>query len=808
MRLHLKKLSHKLKRPRLSWRKIISWGLVGLAGLVLAGFFALFILSRNLPSVEQFEQRLIKQSTKIYDREGKVLLYEVSAGQKRTVIPFDEIPANLKIATIAVEDENFYNEAAFSWKGILRALYVNITNRRVLQGGSTITQQLARNAFLTLEQTYTRKIKELVLAIRLDKNYSKDEILYFYLNEIPYGPNFYGVEAASKAFFGKSTHELNLSESAILAALPRGPSYYSPWGTHTKELFARQQFILRKMLDLNKISRAQYDEAISYKITFQPQGTGIKAPHFVMAVQDYLTKKYGEELVRTGGLRVTTSLDWKLQEIAERVVKNGVQRNTDLYNGRNGALVAEDPQTGQILAMVGSQDYFNTENEGNFNVATQGLRQPGSALKPFVYLTAMSKGYVPESIVFDVATEFSTNDACPDVPNFSETDTRCFHPQNFDEKFRGPVSLRQALGQSLNIPAVKVLYLAGMTDTLSTLKNFGVSTLDNPRRYGLSLVLGGGEIRLIELLGAYSTLASEGYRRPQTMVLEIKDGAGKILESYKEQGEQVIDSLYAQMINNILTDLDTRAGLLSANLGLTIFPGHDVALKTGTTSDYRDAWAFGYTPSLAVGVWAGNNNNTPMGRRGSSILAAIPMWNAFLKEALDTRPIETFARPEYNLPDKPILRGDYAGAGEIHSILYFVNRNDPTGPAPSNPYSDSQFTKWETSVLNWAGAFMPSIGDGSLESGPPLIEIQSPQSGDRLTDTVNLQAKISSPSSLSLIRVYFNQNAIEEWSGSFPNEYFLNWPFNPPVSSIQNLLEIEVINQEGQSSRSGILLYR
>ncbi|KKW45796.1 MAG: Penicillin-binding protein, 1A family [Parcubacteria group bacterium GW2011_GWB1_56_8] len=805
----------------LTFRTMIKIAGGGALFALALGAAAVFVLSKDLPSVEQIDTRRISQSTKIYDRDGKVLLYEIAAGQKRTVVPFEEVPQALKDATVAVEDEEFYTEPAFDWRAIIRALLVNISRGRVLQGGSTITQQLAKKAFLTDEQTLLRKARELILAIHLDRTYSKDQILGFYLNEVPYGPTIYGVGAASKAYFDKSVSDLSLAESALLAALPRAPSYYSPWGSHTKELIARQQFILKKLSSLGKITKEQLDGALAARLEFQPQGPGLKAPHFVIAVQDYLVKKYGEDSVRTGGLVVKTTLNWTLQELAEKVVRAGAERNEKLYQGKNAALVAEDAKTGELLALVGSRDYFDIENEGNFDVATLGLRQPGSALKPFAYLTAFEKGYTPETVVFDVPTEFvSKNPDCPVVPDFSkdDPDSPCFHPQNFDEQFRGPVSLRRALAQSINVPAVKTLYLAGLDQTLATLKNFGVSTLGERNRYGLSLVLGGGEVKLVELVGAYGVLSQEGVLRPQTMILEVRDANGSVLESYKDRSVRVVDPQYPRLVNNILSDQEARAGLFQNSLSLTVFPDHDVALKTGTTNDYRDAWALGYTPNLVVGVWAGNNDNAPMQRHGSSILAAVPIWHDFMAGALKDLPSEAFARPEAMQASKPILRGDYAWNQRVHSILYSVDRDDPVGAPPQNPTNDPQFENWEPGVLLWASQNIPNFASFNQAAGaatvagahqtPPSITIQAPARGDFIRGPVNLRAQISAQNPLSRVRIYFNNQLVKDLSGGLPSFYDLSFSFTPQAALLQNLLEVEAVDQNNASERVGVIVYK
>jgi penicillin-binding protein 1C len=688
-----------------------------IAGIVVASLFiilfaAVLYFSTTIPSIQEISSQQISQSTKIYDRTGTVLLYDINSGQKRTVVPFDQVPQSLKDATIAIEDQNFYNEPAFDLKGIARALYVDIKTHSLAQGGSTITQQLARTAFLTLDQTPTRKIREFILAVKLNEYYSKDDILGLYLNEAPYGPTISGVEEASEDYFGIPVQNLNIAQSAVLAALPQAPSYYSPWGPNASALLARQRIVLQQMYNIGKITKAQLNVALNYKIVFQPQsetGNSIRAPHFVAAVENYLVQKYGEDLVNRGGLKVITTLNWTLQQQAETAIAQGVARNEQLYKAGNGSLVAEDPTTGQILALVGSANYFDVKNDGNFDVATQGLRQPGSSLKPFVYLTGFQMGYTPDTVLFDVPTEFSTESACPAVPDFNSTNKLCFHPQDFEGTFTGPVSIRTALAQSINVPAVKMLYLAGEKNAIQNMTAFGITTLNDPANYGLSLVLGGGAVHLVDLVEAYSVLAEDGVRHDQSMVLQVQDSSGKTLESYQDQSSQVADAQSVRLINDILSDSQARAGLFQSSLSETVFPGYDVALKTGTSNDYRDAWAMGYTPSLVVGVWAGNNDNTPMQKSGSSILAAVPMWSVFMNQVLPEVPNETFTQPDPVTPAKPIFAGNYLINNQVHTILYYVDRNNPTGPAPTNPSLDPQFHNWEVGVENWWGAHGSSV---------------------------------------------------------------------------------------------------
>ena len=825
---------------------LISVFLVVVVGMVFAiavgGVYAA-ILMKDLPSPEQFNTRKISQSTKIYDRTGEVLLYEIHGEEKRTVVPFEEIPDFLKKATLAAEDANFYNQPAFNVRGILRAVFVNLKEGWGSQGGSTITQQLARSVFLSTEKTITRKVKELILAIELEAKYSKDEIFALYLNQIPYGSNAYGVEAAGQTYFNKSVRDLSPLESAIIASLPQAPSYYSPWGSHTDDLFARVDHVLKRMVELGNISEEERENIRTSQITFAPPSLGtIKAPHFVLAVKEYLTERYGEETTTGGGLRVLTTLDWDLQQAAEEATLKGAKRNEELYNGRNAALVAEDPKTGQILAITGSRDWFTDTSlplgctsgydcqfEPKFNVATLGLRQPGSALKPFAYLTAFEKGYNPESIVFDVPTEFAAqNPNCPAIVDFSNTNKECFHPQNFDGDFRGPVPLEEGLAHSINVPSVKVLYLAGFDNVLSTIHDFGINTLKERGRYGLSLVLGGGEVRLFDLVSAYSTLAQEGVRHKQSLVLEIKNGDGELLEEWSDESEKVFEPQYVRMLNQILSDTELRGGLFESSLRLTMFPEKEVALKTGTTNDYRDAWSMGYTPSLMVGVWAGNNDNSPMQRRGSSILAAVPIWSDFMGKALEKYPPETFTRPAAESPPpKPMLNGLSAYTAfvnnmafpQIHSILYYVDKNDPLGAKPQDPGKDPQFYNWETSVIEWAkknvtnfSLFNRSLPSGvSFEDYAPtsgLISINdfSPTNGSFAALPLGVSANVRAENNLSRIELYLNNklaNITNVTGQSYNYQYYLLGPLKT-----QNIIEVRVVDVLGNQNSYSVIVFR
>lgn len=813
-------------------------------GAASALVFAAYIAS-DLPSPAQLRDRRVSQSTKIFDRNEEVLLYEISGEEKRTVVALEEIPEFVKQATLAAEDKNFYSHPAFDWRAMARAVLRNVANGRIFllkcdggcQGGSTITQQLAKNVFFGPEQTIVRKLKEVIVALRLESRYSKDEILALYLNQIPYGSNAYGIEAASQAYFGKRVGELTLGEAAALAALPKAPTYYSPWGTHVNELEARRVHILEQMLELGFIDEEERSRAAEEKLKYLARFTSIKAPHFVFEVQDYLNGKYGEEFVRTGGLRVVTTLDWNLQQTAETAVREGALRNTELYKGHNAALFAQDAATGQVLALVGSKDYLgepepagctpgkNCRFEGNFNVATQGLRQPGSAFKPFAYLTAFMKGYTPEAVVFDLPTEFSTyTDECPTLNiDYNAANPRCFHPHNFDERFRGPVSFRNALAQSINVPASKVLYLAGVDETIANAKAMGITTLEERSRYGLSLVLGGGEVKLADMVEAYSVLAQEGTRHRQALVLKVTDADGKVLEEWSENAENPIPAREARLINDILSDASARAPLFENSLGLTVFPGHQVALKTGTTNDYRDAWVIGYTPSFVAGVWAGNNDNTAMVKSGGSILAAVPIWNAFMKEALKDRPSELFVKPEPVSAPKPILLGNYLADYRIHDILHYVVKNDPQGPEPLRPEDDAQYENWDGPVQKWArenlpdynlyniGYAPPPTGGGQsagAEILQPSVLFYAPQSGEFISGDLEIHAQIAAPLQATKLEVIVNGNIADQKNGQLGTSFTYRGRIARSSLELQNTVTARVSDAFGNVAEKTVIVFK
>ncbi len=691
------------------------WPRIGIALLwvIVLGaisFFVLFIyIEQTLPDPESIAVRKINESTKIYDRTGQILLYDIHGEEKRTIIPWEQISQNLKNATLAAEDGNFYNHGGFDVKGIVRSLWKDVTTLNLSQGGSTLTQQLVKLAILGTEKTPIRKLKELILSIEIERKFSKDQIFWMYLNQIPYGSNTYGIQAASKAFFDKDASQLTIAEAATLASIPKAPTHYSPYGNYIDDLMARKNSILLRMKELKYISDTDYQHAIAEKLVFRSSTENITAPHFVIMVKDYLAKKYGESAIESGGFKVITTLDATLQEYAESAVTKYSAINKKQYRASNAALVAVSPKNGDVLALVGSSDYFDVANQGNFNVAIDGTgRQPGSSFKPFAYAVAFQKGYPDSTVLFDLKTEF--NPYCsPDSSQVTDQyGLDCYHPKDYDGLFRGPVSLRQALNQSLNVPSVKTLYLAGIPDTISLAQQMGISTLTDPKRYGLSLVLGGAEVHPIDLVSAYGVFANDGVRNPWRIITRVEDVGGNILEQTQDQSQRVLDTQTARLMANILSDNSARAPVFGYNNSLYI-PGYDVGAKTGTTQDNRDGWVVGFSPSIATVVWTGNNDNSSMTAAGAGISAAGPMWHEFMAKALPTLPNETFPEPNPVTSSKIMLNGNYIyisenGTQEFHEILNYVDRNDPLDNFPSNPASDPQYLNWDWSVVHTYGS--------------------------------------------------------------------------------------------------------
>jgi 1A family penicillin-binding protein len=804
------------------------------AGFVLTGVFLLWASTLSLPTIDIVEARRDEQATRIYDKTGEVLLYDMHQDVKRTIVPLEDISWHVRNATIAIEDDRFYSHYGVDPIAIVRAVVTNLQAGDLLggQGGSTLTQQVVKNALLNPEKKITRKVKEWVLAIKLEQEASKEEILEMYLNEVPYGGNKYGVEEASQAFFGKPARDLNVVESAYLAALPQAPTYYSPYGAHRDDLEYRKNVVLARMNEQGFLSDDDYAIALETPVEFRPsQATGIKAPHFVFYVIDELTKKYGEGLAEAG-YTVITTLDWELQKAGESIVFDHAHENDEKFNASNASLMAVDPKTGGIITMVGSRDYFDEDIDGAFNIGLAS-RQPGSSFKPFAYATALAKGYTTETVVFDVRTQFST--ACSRTDLTSENG--CYAPGNYDNIFRGPMTFRDALAQSVNVPAVKALYLAGMRDTIELTQRMGISTLTDWQRYGLTLVLGGGEVSLLEMTSAYGVFANEGVRHAHYGVERVEDQSGNTVYEHERHPSQVIDRDIALQITDMLADNEARTPAFGAQSFLH-FPGRDVAAKTGTTNDYRDAWIIGYSPDIAVGAWAGNNDNSAMEKKVAGFIIA-PLWNKYLQAYFELYPEKSrfSSPPSLDASLKPVLRGRYEGANsvvidkgsgqlanddtpsemreelfipDIHSILHWVDKDDPRGPIPSNPGNDGQYHYWEYGVLIWSAAqgafgedddtaFPTEVSDIRDDNNKPRVHIRSPRDGARIRDnrTVSVRLDVEGTFPIKRADYYINNQLL----GSVSEEpYSMSFvPEDVPGIQDENTLMVivydEILNQ-------------
>lgn len=668
---------------------------------------------------------------------------------------------------------------------------------------------------------------------------SKDDILSIYLNENPFGGSIYGVEEAAQTFFGKKALDVTLAEAAYLAAIPNAPTYYSPYGNNKDKLDIRKNLVLEKMLENDFITENEYKAAKKEIVTFKTrQGNSIKAPHFVDYITQYLEEKYGEKIVREDGLKVITTLNYDLQTKAEELAKKYALENEKTFKASNIALVAIDPKTGEILTMVGSRDYFDKEIDGNFNVAL-AHRQPGSSFKPFVYATAFNKGYTPETVLFDLPTEFQTTCDVLGHPIGSTNPADCYMPVNYDGKYVGPIILRDALAQSRNIPAIKLLYLAGINDSLNTARNMGITTLGNKDQYGLTLVLGGGEVSPLELTSAYGVFATAGIKNPYTSILKVENAGGTILEEVKYSPEQVLPEETANKISDILSDNEARAPMFGANSSL-YFSDRPVAVKTGTSNDFRDSWVVGYTPNLVVGAWAGNNDNSPVDKRSSGMVIA-PMWHAFMSQALLSFPKEYFSTPEpTSAKIKPVFRGVWQGYDyftidilsqklatdltptetkkeiyipNVHSILYWVNKDDPYGDLPQNPKEDPQFDHWEYPIQQWLKTqSLPepvkpkNYDDIHTKTKSPKIDVINPLNSSTYNIKEKILIQISSQNSypISKLDFYINGNYI----GSSATVPFL-FSFTPAeinfVTAGENTLKIiatDLVYNKGEAEVS------
>lgn len=676
-------------------------------------FYAYFFAT---PKAEEITTRKINRTTIIYDRTGNHKLYEIHSEENRKIIPHDQIPDAMRLATIIAEDVSFFEHQGLNIFSILRALKKNLESSEFQQGGSTITQQLARNVFLSRKKTLERKFLEIILAVKLERKFSKDEILDFYLNEIPYGSNAYGIEAASETFFGKKARELALDEAALLAALPKATTFYSPHGNNQEELLARQKMILKKIQSIDGADEEAIKQSLETDTLakIMPFRAEIQAPHFVFYAKEFLEKEFGKEILETDGLKIYTTLDYDLQKKAEEAIRWGTERNTQ-HNATNAALVAIDPKNGEVLALVGSRNYFDKTINGQVNVALRP-RQPGSSFKPFVYAKSFEKGYQPETLLYDIPINFG--------PDGSGKD---YIPQNYNGNFRGLVSMRQALAMSLNVPAVETLYLSGINETVELTRRLGITTITDREQHGLSLALGSKEVKLLDMVSAFSVFANQGIRFDSKIIKKIIDQKGNVVREYNNEGREVLSKEVSAKINSVLSDNSARLAVFGGNTPLYFKKNTPIAAKTGTTQEFRDAWTIGYTPRIAAGVWAGNNDNHPMKPGSDGIFIAAPLWRNFLDRLPESFFSESFALYEKISSNKPLLTGKIPGKisyykkesddeiseekakkmdtdkiktkfeTENHSILYYVNKNDPLGSSPPD-FSDPMLFRWEAAL--------------------------------------------------------------------------------------------------------------
>jgi len=803
----------KLKRMRLRRRKLrFSKKLLYFLPILfffcaIFGFLVFTVafawVAKDLPSPNKVVRRE-GFATKIFDRNNEPL-YAVYREEKRIPVSFSETPEVLRQATVAIEDKEFYRHPGFSARGILRAIF-NIIFHHRLQGGSTLTQQLVKNVLLTSERTVARKLREFILALQIEKRYTKDEILQMYLNEAPYGGSAWGIGAAAEQYFSKPVAQLSLAESAILAGLPQRPSAYSPFEGDLWK--GRTKAVLINMVEENFISEKEKEEALSSldKIVFNSEKSLFKAPHFVMYVKEQLSKRFGEELVEQGGLQVVTTLDWKLQQEAEKAVKENVEKAANL-NISNGAAVVLKPESGEILAMVGSKDYFNDEIGGKFNVITQGLRQPGSAIKPVTYVTALKKGYTAAKMIMDTETVF---------PVVSQKD---YIPVNYDGKYHGPMQVRFALGNSINVPAVKMLATVGLEEMLKTCGEMGISTLtaskENLRRLGFSVTLGGGEVKPLELADAYLAFANGGIKREPLAILSVKDRDGKTLYTAQEREEKrVLSEGEAFLISDILSDNNARLTTFGITSGLVI-SNKKVAVKTGTTNDKRDNWAVGWTPNILVLSWVGNNDNSAMKQVASGISGATPIWRQITISALNIFGYKEFVTPvDIVSAEIDAFSGFKSHDGFPSRMEYFIKGTEPTSDDPihkklkicrqsgklatppqvargeyeekeflvfkeEDPVSQDGKNRWQEGVLKWIGEhddprYHPPEdyceGGGVIE-----VAIDSPAHESTVTNSFPVVIKAKGLKKISEVKIFVN-NEIKKTFDSKPYELNLNLP--------------------------------
>jgi 1A family penicillin-binding protein len=810
-------------KKNFSWKNIRYWGL----RLLISGFIFIVLLfvwfAKDLPTPTKIKNMQLASSTQLFDRNGKPI-YALHGDIKRTIVESSAIPDVAKQATVAAEDKRFYTNHGVEMRSIARALYNDLTHKKsYVSGGSTITQQYVKNAMLDPKKTFTRKIKELILAMEVELMYNKDQILTMYLNTIPYGSNAYGIESGSQTYFNKDAKDLTLPEAATLAAIVQAPTYYSPYGTHVDARLNRTNYVLNSMVDMKYITKEQADQAkIDVKnLTFSKPKEYIVAPHFVQFVKDQLVEKYGEQMVESGGLKVTTTLDLDKQALAQQAVSDAADKRFEGIDASNAALVSIDPKTGQILAMVGSIDYFNNDIQGQVNVA-DSLRQPGSSFKPIVYATAFKKDYNPAFTLWDVPTDFGGG----------------YTPKNYDGSTHGPVSMRTALANSLNIPAVKTLYLAGVSNALNTAHDMGITSLKGSAdQYGLSLVLGSGEVTLTDLTTAYGVFANQGDLSPTTPVLKVIDYKGNTIDEYKDGNgkKNVLDPQIAYQISSILSDNNARSMVFGSRSALN-FNDRDVAVKTGTTTLYKDAWTLGYTPSVVTGVWVGNNSGKPMTAGAAGAMAAAPIFHQYMQSVLGSSENEPFNKPSgitdvtvdklsNKLPtsNSPQTITDVFAAwqvpvdrDDIHQTLRIDKFTGKlaTTDCPDQYTTEQTFTNlhsevpdnpnWESPVRSAAAAYGIDINYPPKETScagitnAPTIKITSPVNNTSVSDGFTVSAQVTSASSISYVE-FFADDVSVGTDNSSPYTKTM-----PSLSAGSHTISVTAVNDASISSTDKI----
>lgn len=846
----IKKHKNIFKENNLVIGKIIRYILAGIVGIfILMMLFVLFIVFPSLPNIDNIQNLVAAQSSLILDRDGNVL-YTIHGDENRKIVSIDKISPYAAQAILAIEDDTFYDHLGIDIGAIFKAVCYEVHICSQPRGGSTITQQYVKNAFLSSERTYSRKLKEIILALKLENKYSKDEILEMYLNRIPYGSNIFGVEVASQKFFGKPAVELTLAESAILASIPKAPTYYYPYGTNiyaridlneeeilrlnikseqdlikhnpnfvskgllgktytfgvVKEgdeiiseenrvdiyIKGRVDFVLTRMFELGHITEEEMEEAIkeANATEFVPFRENIKAPHFVMYVRELLEAKYGKDTIEKGGLRITTTINGMMQDAADNAVESRAEHNEKNFLATNASLVAIDPDSGEILAMVGSRDFWNDEIDGKVNVALRP-RLPGSSFKPIAYAAAFLQGYAPSTVVYDVRTKFGG----------------WYEPENFDGQFRGPVSFKNALAASLNIPAVKATFLAGVPNVLDLARKMGLDLNQPDDWYGISLGLGAGEVKLIDHVAAYGVFANGGYRVTPVSILKVEDRNGNILEEYEapKKRDLILDPQVAYLINSILSDAGARPDEYWRSM-LTV-PGHTNGAKTGTSNkkinnvNYPfDTWTLGYTRNLTAGVWAGNANGDHLASRASGLDLAAPIWKAFMTEATKDMPKEQFEKPEgikyikvskksgklpsEYTPEEDVATGIFASfsAPQGYDDGYRLVEIDKISGKLATEYTPLEAVEekayyshhsilpddpnWENAVRKWAEANnqdesppeeFDDVHTAQTMNVKPEIQITSPKSNSEVSPPfIGIWVDINSPAGISKVDYYWD----------------------------------------------------